>query len=175
MGKGGRVQRGQRGRTQDRQSDRQARRERKGNNGRGVQRGERGLLNAGQRRKFQRTVFENIEDLRKQEAAIAELKTREFLCPICGKRVEEIESAVTDKQSGLPAHFDCITNRLAEMEHLKDGENVVYIGQGTFAVMRYDNKDDPKMFHIVRKIEWENGGRDIPWRHEISSLFSQVL
>lgn len=171
MSKGGKNARVQRSKgKQDKYENKQTR-ERGGTNHRWERQG--GQEDA--RPKFQRTVFENIEDVRNQEAAIAELKARDILCPICGKRIEDMEYAISDRQSGKPAHFDCIISRLSTAEDISEGESIVYIGQGTFAVMRYDNKEDPKTFHIVRKIEWENTVSSIPWRHEISALFSQVL
>lgn len=170
MSKGGKNARVQRNKgKQDKYENRQTR-ERGGSH-----RWEKQGVQEDARPKFQRTIFENIEDVRNQEAAIAELKTRDVLCPICGKRIEDMENAISDRQSGMPAHFDCIIARLSSSEDISENENIVYIGQGTFAVMRYDNKNDPKTFHIVRKIEWESRGGGIPWRHEISALFSQVL
>lgn len=167
--------RGQKGRGQS-DRDRQGRRERRGADGkRGKRQDGRSVFDKDVRCKFQRTIFENIEDIKRQEAAIDEFRRREVLCPICGKKIEDIESAITDKQSSLPAHFECITSRIAEMENIGEGESVVYIGQGTFAVVCYDDKNDEKSFHIVRKIEWETGGKVEPWRSEISNLFSQVI
>lgn len=173
MGRGGRVFRGQRGEQQDR--DRSIR-ERKGSGaGKRGKRADRcDAKDKDISRKFQRTVFENIEDVKKQENAIAELKMRCVICPICGKEIKDIESAIADKQSGAPAHFDCVAKCVEKAEKLNENEKIVYIGQGKFAVVRYEG-DDEKSIHIERKIEWEAEGASIPWRHEISNLFSQVL
>lgn len=171
MGRGGKYVGAQRGKGKlDRQDGKQPR-ERTGNRSRGGKRS----LDESARPLFQRTVFEDIENVKKQEIAITELRTRNVLCPICGKKIEDIESAVSDRQSMMPAHFDCVIKNLSDAEHIGKDENIVYIGQGKFAVMRYENKNDPKTFHIVRKIEWEARSSDIPWRQEISTLFSQVL
>lgn len=172
MSRGGRNTRGRRGHdTFDKQSTSKGER----NNKSKRSSVSRGTLSIVTRAKFQRTIFENIEDMKKQSVAIAEFKVREVICPICGKRIEDMISAVSDSQSGLPAHFDCVLNKLVAEEHLEENEQVIYIGQGKFAVVRYKNVDGTVSFCIVRKIECETRGTDIPWRHEISSLYSQVL
>lgn len=175
MGKGGKSTRGLRGRSQlDRQDDRQMTRRERSNKGRRRQ-ADSSQLCEDALHKFQRTVFESIEDVKRQEAAITALKEKEVVCPICGKLIEDMASAISDKLSGSPVHFDCAIESIASSEHLDENESIAYIGQGTFAVLRYDNTNDPKSFHIERKIEWESRDSDIPWRHEISTLYSQVL
>lgn len=175
MGRGGKNARGQRTRGQaDKTGGHMD--NRREHSGKGRKRGaDRTPLSMDARPKFQRTVFENIEAVKQQETDRVELKEREVVCPICGKRIDDVASAVSDRQSGLPSHFDCVLQGIVASESLNDGEQLAYIGQGNFAVVRFENSVDTKSFHIVRKIEWETHGVDIPWRQEISGLYSQVL
>ena len=124
---------------------------------------------------FQRTVHENPEDQQKKDAAIRELKAREVICPICGKPIEDMSSAIADKTTGKPAHFDCIIEQLSKTETLGENDKVTYIGQGRFAVLHFDNPRDLKSFKIVKTIEWEPRDKKLDWRDEMSGLYSQVL
>jgi hypothetical protein len=71
-------------------------------------------------------------------------------------------------------HFDCVLDFLKGAERLSEGETLSYIGQGRFAVMRFENPADPKTFKIVRTIEWEGRESRAEWRVEIASGYSQV-
>lgn len=124
---------------------------------------------------FQRTIHENIEEQQKKDAAIRELKQREVVCPVCGKTIEDLTSAVSDKATGKPAHFDCILEQLNKSEALGENDKVTYIGQGRFAVLHFDNPRDLKSFKIIKTIEWESREKKLDWRDEMSGLFSQVL
>ena len=83
-------------------------------------------------------------------------------------------SAVIDKASGDPAHFDCILDQLNKTETLGENEKIAYIGQGRFALLRYEDPSDVKSFKIIKTIEWEGRDAELPWRSELSSLYSQV-
>jgi len=124
---------------------------------------------------FQRTVHENPEDQQRKDAAIRELKQRQLVCPVCGKPIDDLTSAVSDKTTGAPAHFDCILEQLTKSESLSENDKVTYIGQGRFAVLHFDNPRDLKSFRIVKTIEWESREKKFEWRDEMSGLFSQVL
>ncbi|MFA6857486.1 MAG: hypothetical protein WCR31_09775 [Treponema sp.] len=124
---------------------------------------------------FQRTVYENIEEQQKKDAAIRALKLREVICPVCGKPIEDLTSAVSDRATGKPAHFDCILEQLNKSESLDVNDKITYIGQGRFAVLHFDNPRDLKSFKILKTIEWESREKKLDWREEMSGLFSQVL
>jgi hypothetical protein len=124
---------------------------------------------------FQRTFHENTEEQQKKDAAIRELKLREVICPVCGKPIEDLTSAISDKTTGHPVHFDCILEKLNKSEMVGGNDKIAYIGQGRFAVLHFDNPRDLKSFKIVKTIEWESRERKLDWREEMSGLFSQVL
>lgn len=96
------------------------------------------------------------------------------LCPRCGEPITDITSALTDRDSGTPVHFDCAVKFLEGAENIGETQKIVYIGQGRFAVMEFENPADMKKFHIVRTIEWESRESRAEWRGDIASQFSQV-
>ncbi|MBQ9495186.1 MAG: hypothetical protein IJR50_06055 [Treponema sp.] len=120
-------------------------------------------------------IHETIAAQRKNEDAIRELKARHVLCTVCGKRIEEMSSAIADNANGNPAHFDCILKKITNAETLGENEKVAYIGQGRFGILHYENPRDVRSFKIVKTIEWEGHDSEQAWRSEMSSLYSQVL
>ena len=124
---------------------------------------------------FQRRIRENIFGQQKKDEAICALKMRDVLCPVCGKRIDDMSSAIADTVSGNPSHFDCILEKINKSESLGTNEKIAYIGQGRFAVLHYENPHDARTFKIIKTIEWEPHDSDQEWRTEMSRLYSQVL
>jgi hypothetical protein len=93
------------------------------------------------------------------------------LCPRCGMPIEDLPSALTDKESGNPVHFDCIVARIAEGETLMDGDKVVYLGGGRFGVVHFENNQEPKNFQVRKTIQWEEKDKRAPWRRDVSDLY----
>ncbi|QEN07537.1 hypothetical protein EXM22_05865 [Oceanispirochaeta crateris] len=93
-------------------------------------------------------------------------------CSLCEKNIRDLSSAIKERDSGLPAHFDCIIKKIAENETLKEQEKIVYLGSGKFAVIQTENNQN-KNFKIVREIEYEEKEEDPPeWR---GSLKKEIL
>ncbi|GHU53681.1 hypothetical protein FACS189496_5190 [Bacilli bacterium] len=95
-------------------------------------------------------------------------------CPYCGKPIEDMSTALTDKNSGEPVHFDCVIARLAEGEILEPGDALTYIGGGRFGVVQFSNPQDTKNFKIKKIVEWENKENRADWRKDISDHYSVV-
>jgi len=93
-------------------------------------------------------------------------------CPWCGKQIKDIAMAITDKDTGLPVHFDCVLARIGEMETLEANDSVCYIGGGRFGIVHYNNPPDTKNFTIKKIFEWENKDNNGEWRRPISEYFS---
>ncbi|MGL4987087.1 MAG: hypothetical protein ACRC5H_08135 [Treponemataceae bacterium] len=91
-------------------------------------------------------------------------------CAKCDQIIQDITSALTDKTTGTPAHFDCILQFLNETEKLGANEKIMYIGQGRFGVLHFENMHDLRRFTINRIIEWESRENKPAWRKEISDL-----
>jgi hypothetical protein len=96
------------------------------------------------------------------------------VCSRCSQPIQDITSALADKGTGEPVHFDCVLSFLQGAENLAANEKIIYIGQGRFAVMPFENPADTRKFKIIRTIEWENREEKSEWRADISGRFSQI-
>ncbi|MCL2440219.1 MAG: hypothetical protein FWD14_00620 [Treponema sp.] len=93
-------------------------------------------------------------------------------CPWCGKQITDITTAITDKDSGRPVHFDCVLARINEMENLENNDSICYIGGGRFGVIHYNNPPDMRDFTIKKIFEWEPKDINNEWRRPISEYYS---
>jgi len=93
-------------------------------------------------------------------------------CPWCGKQITDITTAISDKETGLPVHFDCVLERIAAMETLETNDTVCYIGGGRFGIVHYNNPPDTRDFVIKKILEWEAQDNNNEWRQPISEYFS---
>ena len=123
---------------------------------------------------FNHTIYENEEAKRERQKAIQEIKAREIICPDCGQPITELSSALTDKKTGKPIHFDCALRKVEAGEQLSEKEKVAYIGQGRFGVLYFENPRDQRKFTIKKIIEWEDREKTSEWRDELSGLYSKV-
>lgn len=123
---------------------------------------------------FNQSAYENEEANKERLKAIQEVKAREIKCPVCGQSITDISSAINDKKSGSPVHFECVLNKLSAEEKLGENEKIAYIGQGRFGILYYENIRDQKHFSIKKIIEVEDRDNKPAWRNEISELYSKV-
>jgi hypothetical protein len=93
-------------------------------------------------------------------------------CPWCGKQITDITTAITDKETGLPVHFDCVLARLSNMEALDTNDSICYIGGGRFGIIHLNNPPDTRDFTIKKVFEWEAKDTNMDWRKPISEYFS---
>jgi hypothetical protein len=116
------------------------------------------------------------KELIENENAIKAFRSETKVCEICGRVIspEDIGSAVSNRETGNPAHFDCVLKQISERESPGPNEKVTYIGQGKFAVLHFENPHDLKRFTIRRTIEWEDRDNRLEWRNEMAGLFSQI-
>jgi hypothetical protein len=115
-------------------------------------------------------------------------------CSFCGKPVTDVASALADRTTDKPVHFDCVLDYLAEHETLSDGQSISYIGQGRFAVISSKvpasvqgtsavgvaaagaaaaGLPSPR-FVIERIIEWEPRDKKYEWRANIADAYSKI-
>ncbi len=123
---------------------------------------------------FNKALYEDQEAEKQRLAAIQDVKAREIICPKCGQPITDIASAIADKSTGQPLHFDCVLNQVKQSEPTGENEKVAYIGQGRFAVLQYENIRDQRHFTIKKIIEWENREEQSQWRDELSGLYSKI-
>ena len=95
-------------------------------------------------------------------------------CPLCGKPVYALSTAISaSRETGAPAHFDCVLERVSASESMAAGEKLVYLGSGTFAVVEFKDKVE-SAFHVKRRIQWEKEGEKKDWRKGISSRITNL-
>nr|WP_303932514.1 hypothetical protein [Treponema denticola] len=109
-----------------------------------------------------------------REPAFKKIEYPEFKCTKCGEIIQDLSSAIADKESGLPVHFDCVIEFLKKAEELKEGEEIIYIGNGNFAVAYFENPKVRKNFKIIKLIEWEDKNKLYQWKKDISELTSKT-
>lgn len=115
------------------------------------------------------------KEIAETEDAIREFKSRNPECELCGQPILEMASAMANKGSGKPVHFDCIVRKLSEHERLSEKDRMTYIGNGKFAVLHFENPHDMRHFSIVKEIEWERAEEErASWREEMAGLYSQI-
>ena len=122
-----------------------------------------------------RAVLVSSEQMQQEDEAIRSFKSESHsVCPKCGQPVNDLTSAIPDKTTGNPMHFDCALEIVGEHENLGSGDKIVYIGQGRFGVVNFANPRDLKHFTIKKVIEWEEKDSRSPWRDRLSELYSQT-
>jgi len=88
-------------------------------------------------------------------------------CHWCGKPIRDISSAIADKDSGAPVHFDCVISRITFGEKLEKGEVVTYIGGGRFGIICFDGSALPnKDSNAKLPGNSQNTGRQDPDRRQ---------
>ncbi len=122
-----------------------------------------------------KNVLVTSQQIAEENNAIKKFKSSNQLeCPYCKQVIQDLGSALTDRMSDKPVHFDCALNEVSKTEKLEPGDKIAYIGQGRFGVINYPNVHDVKHFTIKKIIEWENQETRAGWRDTISDLFSLV-
>ena len=86
------------------------------------------------------------------------------LCPVCEKAVRELASAITHRETGLPAHFDCVLRILREENTLSDNEKICYLGKGSFGIVQFRPNGAPPRFLVRQRIQYEDLETVPDWR-----------
>ncbi len=89
-------------------------------------------------------------------------------CPLCGKPVRYLMTAIAQGSSGEPAHFDCVLKTISDAEELQPREKVCYLGNGSFGVIKFKQSGQTK-FTIRKRIQYEEKDKVFPWRKRISN------
>lgn len=78
------------------------------------------------------------------------------LCPICEEPIYIISEAIVHKDTGRRAHFDCVLKSIESEYELSKGERVVYLGGGSFGIIRDKESSHSKMkFFVKERIQYE--------------------
>jgi hypothetical protein len=91
-------------------------------------------------------------------------------CPICGKQVRELSSALTHRPTQQPAHFDCIVRELREANPMAPQEKLVYLGGGTFGILEFRPQGGPAGFVIKKRIQYEEKDQPAAWKKPLQII-----
>jgi hypothetical protein len=91
-------------------------------------------------------------------------------CPVCGKPVRELASALTHRASRQPAHFDCIVRELRDATEIAPQEKLCYLGAGSFGILEFRAPGGPSKFVIKKRIQYEE--KEIPqeWKKPLQII-----
>ena len=93
-------------------------------------------------------------------------------CIRCGLSITDHHSALSDRHSGDPVHFDCVMAELNGQENLEAGEVLSYIGGGRFGIVHHNGRGGEKNFTIKKILEWEDKEKRAEWRDAIADHYS---
>lgn len=114
------------------------------------------------------------QDASRQDVARQDAARSMPLCPLCGKPVYDLSTALTaNREAAEPAHFDCVLDRVTASETLAAGEKIVYLGSGAFGVVVFKDKSESS-FTVVRRVQWEKEGEKKDWRKGLSTKITSI-
>ncbi|MDR2072055.1 MAG: hypothetical protein LBP60_01290 [Spirochaetaceae bacterium] len=96
-------------------------------------------------------------------------------CDICGQPITDMHTALTDKKTGNPVHFDCVMAELMAQETPEKGDVLSYIGGGRFGIVHFNSSGEKKehgAFTIKKILEWEDKENRAEWRAFIADHYS---
>ncbi len=89
-------------------------------------------------------------------------------CPICGKGIRDLLTAIAWGEGRTPAHFDCILKELAVQEDMQAREKIVYLGAGSFGVVKFRSGSGTSRFIVRKRIQLEEKEEALDWRKKVS-------
>ena len=96
-----------------------------------------------------------------------------FKCIHCGLPITDSYSALSDRKTGEPVHFDCVMLELSKQEKLETGDSLSYIGGGRFGIVHFnDGRGDTRNFSIKKILEWEDKEKRAEWRDAIADRYT---
>lgn len=85
------------------------------------------------------------------------------ICPICGKKIDSIASAMLSPE-GSPVHFDCVLEQLKSQNPLRENQTISYVGKGSFAICE---KGDDGKWSIISRIQYETPENNLRFREYV--------
>ena len=112
---------------------------------------------------------------RKLTTNISTVSARTYNCPICGKKIRELSTAIAYGEKGEPAHFECIIKHIQKSESLSSNERICYLGSGCFGILEQrKNPESNTNFCIRKKIQYEELDSHSDWRTEMKDMMGSV-
>ncbi len=97
-------------------------------------------------------------------------------CPISGKEIDDIASAIAHPQTGRPARFESVVESLSAQceEEINEDQRIAYLGRGTFGLITFEKvpgKSQP-MLVVKKYFEYEDNEKHT-WRRELAPGISR--
>ncbi|MEK6793425.1 MAG: hypothetical protein AABZ39_01515 [Spirochaetota bacterium] len=83
------------------------------------------------------------------------------ICALCEKPIIVLNQAIRHRESGKPAHFDCIVRMLRETMRPGPQEKIAYLGGGSFGVIEERNQHGRIRFTVRERLQYEERKRRI--------------
>jgi hypothetical protein len=87
-------------------------------------------------------------------------------CPLCEKAVRDLRSAITHRETGRPAHFDCILKTLRNDNPVGQNEKICYLGKGSFGIVQFRPHSGHSNIFIRKRIQYEDPEPVPEWRRK---------
>ena len=87
-------------------------------------------------------------------------------CGICSEPIKDITTALSRPSDGVPVHFDCALAAVSEQLRPIEGEKVIYLGKGGFAVVD-DKEYQQRKLKVLRRTDWEDMEDKAEWRKDL--------
>ncbi|HEY9594363.1 MAG TPA: hypothetical protein VHE79_07795 [Spirochaetia bacterium] len=88
-------------------------------------------------------------------------------CPVCGKPVRDLASALTHRPDAQPAHFDCVMQEIRDANEIAPQEKICYLGGGTFGIIELRPPGGPTRFVIRKRIQYEEKEKPQDWKKQL--------
>jgi hypothetical protein len=72
-----------------------------------------------------------------------------------------LSSAIAHRETGGPAHFDCILKVLRDEHRPAENEKICYLGNGSFGVVQFRG---PLRFFVRKRVQYEKTDPPPEWR-----------
>ncbi len=96
-------------------------------------------------------------------------------CSLCDKPIRDLTSAISLKETDEAVHFDCYLKDLPLQTQKRDDEKIVYLGSGTFGLVKFNRETKEKpLFEIREKTTIDEGENRSNWRTQMKKNFPWV-
>ena len=80
------------------------------------------------------------------------------ICPICNNPIYIIEEGINHNATNKLAHFECILNEIRQknINDIEENDKIVYLGSGTFGIIRERQNGQKFNLFVRKRINYEN-------------------
>jgi hypothetical protein len=75
-------------------------------------------------------------------------------CTICTKLIDDMPSAIFDKEKNEYYHFNCVLTKVESENKIEGRERIAYLGSGSFGIIENTGGNSSSKFSIKKKIQF---------------------